>query len=404
MKKLIINNFPNYRATSAKYFATGLALVFSATLFAQDGKPVETNSLSVFSNPLFNTLLGVIILLLIIISVLGGVLKNVAQFSRNKNKENNSGKFLSIVAFIFLVAKGNQVFAQTAETATNVAQNGYMGLSNDLFVILISAIILEIIIIWVLISSIQLFLKSEVVKTATAAAVKEEPSLLEKLNASVAIENEETIMLDHNYDGIRELDNDLPPWWKYGFYLTIVFAFVYLINFHVSKTGDLQKAEYDKSIIAANIAKEEFQKNSANNVNESNVKLITDKAQLDEGANVFKENCFVCHGKMGEGGVGPNLTDDYWIHGGSISDIFKTIKYGWPDKGMKSWQADLTPVKISELASYIKTLRGTNPANAKAPQGDLFIENNSVAVADSTKKDSTQIVSAVIDSVKVEKK
>ena len=231
---------------------------------------------------------------------------------------------------------------------------------------------------------------------------KEGPSLLERLNASVAIEKEADILMDHNYDGIRELDNDLPPWWKYGFYATIVFAVIYLVHYHVTATGDLQIAEYNKSITEAAAAKTAYEKNSAGNVSEGNVKMLTDKEELAKGEAIFKANCFACHGKLGEGGVGPNLTDDYWLHGGSIKNIFSTIKYGWPDKGMKSWQADLSPVQINETASYIKTIHGSNPPNGKAPQGDLFVET--AIPKDSVKKDSLQALPKIDNVPAVNKK
>jgi cytochrome c oxidase cbb3-type subunit 3 len=113
---------------------------------------------------------------------------------------------------------------------------------------------------------------------------------------------------------------------------------------------------------------------------------------------IFKGNCFACHGKLGEGGVGPNLTDDFWIHGGSIKDIFKTIKYGYPDKGMKSWQADLSSLQINELASYIKTLYGSRPANGKSAQGDMYVELTNQK--DSLKTEGFPVPQPIIESPK----
>jgi cytochrome c oxidase cbb3-type subunit 3 len=107
-------------------------------------------------------------------------------------------------------------------------------------------------------------------------------------------------------------------------------------------------------------------------VDENSVKLLTAADDLAAGKTVFLTTCFACHGRSGEGGVGPNLTDEYWLHGGSIQEVFKTIKYGWPDKGMKSWKDDYSPVQIAQIASFVKSLAGTNPANAKPPQGTLF--------------------------------
>jgi cytochrome c oxidase cbb3-type subunit 3 len=196
-----------------------------------------------------------------------------------------------------------------------------------------------------------------------------------KVNSFKPVTDEPAIDLGHNYDGIRELDNRLPPWWLYGFYSTIVFAFVYLYMHHVSHSAPNPIEEYQASVSQAEIAKEAYLKKAANNVDETTVKLLTDQPSLDAGKAVFESTCFACHGKQGEGGVGPNLTDDYWMHGGSIQDVFKTIKYGWPDKGMKSWKDDFSPVQIAQIASYVKSLHGAKAPNAKAPQGVLFIES-----------------------------
>jgi cytochrome c oxidase cbb3-type subunit 3 len=364
------------------------------------------DTLSLFSNPLFLAMLSIIVFLIIIISVLGDVLKNVAQATKERKKTNNNIKIAGLILAVFFIPRKTS-FAQQAFLSSNV-EGGIGGLSEGLFYLMLTLIALELVIIAVLINSIKLLATVERESVVENEKVKiEQPSLLEKLNASVAIEDEVAIMFDHEYDGIRELDNDLPPWWKYGFYMTIIFAFVYLIHFHVISTGDLQLAEYNKSVAAAHEAKEAYQKLIADNVSEENVKMITDKHELLEAKKVFTENCAACHGQLGEGGVGPNFTDNYWLHGGSIKDIFISIKYGWPDKGMKSWQADLSPKKINELASYIMNLVGTNPPNQKEKQGDLYLP--SVAVPDSIATenpslDSLKIIIPQIDSVKIVKK
>jgi cytochrome c oxidase cbb3-type subunit 3 len=397
MKKIVISRFSSYRKKSTKFLLTGLAVLSSLSLLAQNSEVKEASALSLFANPLFDVLLTIIILLLIVMSVLGGALVNVADAVKDKSKtENKNGKLLSALIFIALLSSSKTIQAQ--ETIQAVSTSSYMGLNSNLFYLLIGLIGFELLIILVLINSIKLLVKNEK-EEVPVKQEKEVPSLLERFNASVAVEKEHDILLDHNYDGIRELDNDLPPWWKYGFYFTIVFAFIYLVHYHVTATGDLQIAEYNKSILNAQLAKAEFEKTNANNVTESSVKMLTDKDELAKGETIFKENCFACHGKFGEGGVGPNLTDNYWLHGGSIKDIFTTIKYGWPDKGMKSWQADLSPIQINEVASYIKTIRDTNPANGKAPQGDLFVE--SATPKDSLKLDSTQVQLPKVDSTKV---
>lgn len=372
-----------------KYLFT-VYILFSGTVLFAGNTQENYNSLSAFANPLFMVLLATIVLLMIIIAVLGNVLTNVAESVKDKKK---SGNVIPAIALIVLLASGKQAQAQSFFSVTETSN--YMGLSAGLFYLLLTAIAFELIVITVLISMIKLLAKSE--KEEVVVVKKAEPTLLEKLNASIAIEKEADIMLDHEYDGIRELDNDLPPWWKYGFYATIVFAFAYLIHYHVFQTGNLQLAEYNKSVEAAKIAKEEFEKGNANNVNESNVTMLTDKDQIAKGASIYSENCVACHGKLGEGGVGPNLTDEYWMHGGSIKDIFKSIKYGWPEKGMKAWQADLSPVMIHQITSYIKTFAGTNPPNGKEKQGDFYSESG--IKADSTSGDSLNIALTAKDTI-----
>jgi cytochrome c oxidase cbb3-type subunit 3 len=224
------------------------------------------------------------------------------------------------------------------------------------------------------------------------------PLIFDKLNASVAIEKEKDILLDHNYDGIHELDNNLPPWWKYSFYLSIIWAIFYLGYFYFGG-GPSSHDEYIAEVQQARIDVDAYNKKNALNVDESHVK-IADAAGITDGQDIFKTNCAACHGNNGEGNVGPNLTDDYWLHGGSLNDLFKTVKYGWPAKGMKSWESDLSAVQIRNVISYIHTLHGTNPANAKAPQGELFndgttagdstavmpIDSSAIAATDTTKK------------------
>lgn len=200
------------------------------------------------------------------------------------------------------------------------------------------------------------------------------------LTDAVPVEKEADVEMDHEYDGIRELDNNLPPWWLYGFYFSIAFGVVYIVNYHISGSSPLQLEEYHAEMEAAEEAKAEFVATQENVVDESNVELLTDASALTSGAKTFKLYCAPCHAEHGgsaPNGVGPNLTDEYWIHGGSTTDIFKTIKYGVPEKGMVSWQAQLNPTQIQEVTSFIKSIAGTNPENAKDPQGDLYQEEPS---------------------------
>ncbi|MGZ3862160.1 MAG: cbb3-type cytochrome c oxidase N-terminal domain-containing protein [Bacteroidia bacterium] len=342
-----------------------------------------------FSNPLFLLLLTVAIVLLALIAVVGSVFKNISQsdlFDKKTGENKNTGGNALGMLLLFMLAS-LPAFSQNKAVAKS--PDGYIGgIDPYTFFTFIGIIIFEVSILYVLIITIRKLLasgKEESHAAKPAVAVKKERTIIDKFNASVDIEKEEDIMFDHEYDGIRELDNDLPPWWKYGFYLTIAVAVIYLFNYHISKTGDLQETEYRKDVEQAEAAKAAFMANSANNVDENSVKMLDNPADIAAGKEIFQGVCGTCHLKNGEGSVGPNLTDDYWLHGGSIQDIFKTIKYGYADKGMKAWKDDYSPVQIAQLASFIKSIRGTNPPNAKAPQGELYNENGAAAPTDSLK-------------------
>lgn len=196
--------------------------------------------------------------------------------------------------------------------------------------------------------------------------------ILHKLTGEKEVESEDDIMLDHDYDGIKELDNNLPPWWLYGFYITILFAVVYLGHYHVFKTGDLMIAEYENDVkIATELLEEQQASGNITIIDENNVELLTDAVSIDKGAKLYAALCAACHANEGQGLVGPNLTDAYWIHGGSFKDIFSSIKYGVPEKGMIAWKSQLSPTQMQNISSFIMSIQGTNPSNPKAPEGDL---------------------------------
>jgi cytochrome c oxidase cbb3-type subunit 3 len=220
------------------------------------------------------------------------------------------------------------------------------------------------------------------------------------LTRAVPVEKEEDVMLHHNYDGIRELDNSLPPWWVWGFYLTIFWSVVYLFHYHVMDTGALSEQEYRTEIASAEAEIKARQSKMANFVSAETVITLNTPEALGAGKETFIKNCVACHGQNGEGTVGPNLTDAYWIHGGGIKNVFKIITTGVPAKGMISWKAQLSPKEIQHVASYILSLQGTNPANGKAPEGDKWEDAAAApqpSVQDSTKSnaDSALVTQAV---------
>lgn len=223
---------------------------------------------------------------------------------------------------------------------------------------------------------------------------KPAPSVWQKLweqsNALKPFEKEADLMLDHNYDGIRELDNHLPPWWKWLFYSTIGFAVVYLLVFHVFDSLPLQTQEYETEVAYAN---EQAQKLKASNpvaaIDENNVEATTDAQALADGKQIFLNTCASCHRKDGGGDIGPNLTDEYWLHGGSIKDIFKVVRHGVQGTNMIAWEGVISPDKMKNVASYVLTLQGTNPANPKKPQGELVKPEPVQMKVDSVKKQAS---------------
>lgn len=197
-----------------------------------------------------------------------------------------------------------------------------------------------------------------------------------RLTGNKPIEEEGEIILDHNYDGIKELDNNLPPWWVYMFYATIVFGVVYLARYHVFN-GIGQDMEYEIELAEAQLAIDVYKKNAKDLVDANTVEFLADVADLKAGEAVFQSNCVACHMPDGGGGIGPNLTDPYWILGGGIKNIFRTISEGGRDgKGMIAWKQTLKPLEMAQVSSYVMTLEGKKPANPKEPEGDLWIDPN----------------------------
>ena len=181
------------------------------------------------------------------------------------------------------------------------------------------------------------------------------------------LSEEHTLIMEGEYDGIKELDNPTPAWFMYLFYATIAFGIGYLLVYHVFKTAPLQYEEYNIEVAQAAKEKAALLAKTGAAVDEKTVKLSTDPTVLSSGKQVFVSRCSPCHGAAGQGIIGPNLTDDYWLHGNKIADIFKTIKYGI--NTMPSWEKLLSPKEISDVANYVKSIHGTNPPNPKAPQG-----------------------------------
>lgn len=203
-----------------------------------------------------------------------------------------------------------------------------------------------------------------------------------------AVEKRE--MTDHSYDGITELDNFMPPWLQYVFLITAVFGVGYFINYSVLGYGKTGIEEYEEELRIEAIASEERKANAVAGIDESTAIFDESAGALSSGKTIFEGNCAACHAADGGGGVGPNLTDEYWLHGNSIKDVFTVIKYGVVSKGMVPWQDQLSPEEIQQVASFVLSLKGTTPANPKDPQGEL-VGSTPAEVIESSPADTTAV-------------
>lgn len=386
-----------FNPKARKWAVTGMLMLTAIAPVLAKGAtgPKPESSLS---NPLAITLILIVAVLALVIAMLAYVVLGAADLHRTKNK---AGQTLATLLFLMI---GFQSYAQDAGATNEAVETTIGGLDKLAFYALVGVIFVEVVVVLYLLYNLQLLIRKEKVKVAeeagidlaTGMPVKPRLNWWEKFNSFRPVEEEVDIDLGHNYDGIRELDNRLPPWWLYGFYGCILFAGIYLWRFHVSHSAPSQKEEYDYAMRIADEQKENYLKKSANKIDENSVTLLA-AADIEKGKNLFITSCAACHGKLGEGGVGPNLTDDYWIHGGGLKDIFKTIKYGYPEKGMMAWKETLNPMQMAQITSFIKSIRGTNPPNGKEKQGELYTESATSPGADSStvKKDSVSNVTAL---------
>lgn len=285
----------------------------------------------------------------------------------------------AVLPVVLLIMSGLPAFAQNTNASTSNVET--------LLIIVLSLVLVVALLILIigfyLISIIKIIILEDKKQKAAAEGREYVPEvtvswwskIMSKASDAVPVEKEETILLDHNYDGIRELDNHLPPWWKWLFYITIVWGIVYLLVYHVFDALPLMYEEYDIVMEDARIARQAMMAESGNNIDENNVEFSDAPEVLASGKAIYDRVCAACHAPEGQGLIGPNFTDNYWIHGGSINDVFKTVKYGVPQKGMIAWQSQLTPVEMRDVSSYILTFVGTTPKNPpppKAPEGQLY--------------------------------
>ncbi len=287
--------------------------------------------------------------------------------------KNTKYKYLLVAALYFL-GGGNWAHAQDATTKA-AAKAGGFSFQELLFIIVFLVIIAAFLTVWKVVSSMLKSQQMQIMKEQGTPVTEDMQDVggfshfWKKLTDAVPVEREEDVMLDHDYDGIRELDNKLPPWWVALFYITIAWAVIYIGYYHVLKLGPLQAEEFEIKMKEAEDQVSAHLATLGAQVDENTAEKKTDEASLSEGKKLFELKCAACHRADGGGLVGVNLTDKYWLHGGDVKSIFKTIKYGVPSTAMAPWANQLAPDEMENVASYVLSLQGTNPPDPKAPEG-----------------------------------
>ncbi|MEY4288118.1 MAG: hypothetical protein RLZZ30_206 [Bacteroidota bacterium] len=336
-----------------------------------EAKPDYSTNLSIF-----NWMIFLMVILIIIIVVLAG---SIMTFVRSDYFKKKVAEMSDKSSVLILIITAGSLFVSNQSYALNFMQAGeaekgmpWLLVENtDLYALLSVNIILLIVVLYLRHLFFQMVNMVKVKKEEEVRPVVTDT--FKKVNAiltdAVPIEEEHRILMEHEYDGIRELDNNLPPWWVWGFFATIVFAFIYIINYHVLGVSDLQEKAYQKEMAKADKEIAAYRSKMAMNVDETNATIMTSPSDLAAGKVTFGEKCVTCHKSDGSGDVGPNLTDKNWIYGFDIKDVFATIKLGRPN-GMPSHDALLNPIQIQQVASYVLSLKEV--ANGKPAQGDMI--------------------------------
>lgn len=377
------------------------ALMTPGLLWAAEApaaQPAAPDSMwTALANPVAIIMVTILIVLLFVIVFLGRIVLNSLEFYKARKQaaksKDHTGTLTALLLPLLLAtsvsSRAQEVTEAAAEAPKTVELIG--GMNPTLFYTLFGVFILEVTVIIVLLSVTRFLVGLEKPKVRKEG---KQISWWEKMNATKSLDatSEAEANWGHSYDGIEELDNPTPPWWVAGFLLSVIAGVIYLYRYDIAKTAPNQLEEYAIEVQKGEAAKLAYLASSANNVDENTVTLLTDATDIEAGKTVFVQVCAACHGADGGGSVGPNLTDDYWLHGGGIKDIFRTITVGVQDKGMKSWKDDYSPRQIQQIASFIKTMHGTKPATPKAPQGELYKEETKTNETEATASNGTAAV------------
>jgi len=363
-----------------KYFRNILTLLMLGMISVALGQ--DAAAAPVVAAPKANLLTDINFILTVVAIVLVGVIYLLAQTSfwaTTIHLDRQKDKAKTALTLLLLLALGSP-FVATAQDATAAAPAAAAVVASPSVItyVLLTVVAVEILVILFLSKNITgMFAKT--VSESGAAKVSSTSGLAalwDKLNNFKPIEKEAELETGHDYDGIRELDNNIPSWFTAAFVVSIIFAVAYLWRYHVSQSAPLQIEEYNIAMEKAEVEKEAFLKTQGSSVDENTVTLLGD-ADIAKGKEIFTAKCVSCHGAEGNSmpnGVGPNLSDDFWLHGNDIKDIFKTIKYGYVEKGMMSWKDNMSASQMAQVASFVKSIDGKNIAGGKEPQGDKAVK------------------------------
>lgn len=381
---MIKNN--NTMISNIKKISSGLiAMMAPFLLFGEEAAQAAAPSKSFsFDINMVLALIAIVLLLPLYFSM-----KTFFLTARDYVIKSNTDKKIGVILLFMFFSQFS--FAQT------VAQDSSETVSSNWStIILLILIAFEVFFIIFFAYQSFKFIKGNTAYAASGSAQKSWfQTFWDKINSFKPLEEEGKIDTGHSYDGIRELDNITPPWFTTSFLLTILFAGIYLYRYHVAKSAPLMIEEYKIAMADAEKEKVKNLAKQGNLVDENTVKMLS-AADIEAGKGIFVNKCAPCHAATGgsmPGGVGPNLTDDFWIHGGSLKDVFKSVKYGWPEKGMISWKDQLSANQIAQVSSFIKSIHGSNPPGAKEPQGEKYDESKDAAATttEAPKTDSVTV-------------
>lgn len=327
-----------------------------ATIVAAQTSPIYER-LGISSTMLFTIMTIFTILLVLFMVSIASATKNIIEYKQKKKKD---------MAMKAILALAGLFFSSSLMAAEPSGFHGAIPFPDSVFW---AYIIVDVILIMFIIYFIGI-IKGTISELVVFKPMFKWNKLTKNLTDAVPIENEASILLDHEYDGITELDNNLPPWWKYGFYITIVWAVVYMFYYQILEIGDLQEAEYLAEMEEGERAVAAYKLANPQMINADNVELLTDAGAISQGKAEYDMYCASCHMDSGRGGIGPNLADKYWLYDNDIKGVFKVISEG-AQNGMPAWKELIPSNKIQMVASYILQLDEVVAPAGKEPQGDL---------------------------------